>query len=109
MTIVAYACVSRSGSPPEARLVTARLDDSSGLFLVAGEGQGQWVLEARTWGHPDPESVHRWKVKTATAARQLGYVPTHSLPAALEIARGSGAQRIGYLLSPPYFPLVVGG
>ena len=47
--------------------------------------------------------------RDATAARQLGYVPTHSLAAALEIARGSGAQRIGYLLSPPYFPLVVGG
>ena len=47
--------------------------------------------------------------RDATAARQLGYVPTHSLAAALEIARGSGAQRIGYLLAPPYFPLVVGG
>ena len=43
------------------------------------------------------------------AARQLGYVPVHSLPAALEMARGRGAQRIGYMLSPPYFPLVVSG
>jgi hypothetical protein len=46
--------------------------------------------------------------RDATAARQLGFVPTHSLGAALEIARGSGAERIAYLLSPPYFPLVVG-
>lgn len=45
--------------------------------------------------------------RDATAARQLGFVPTHSLGAALDIARGSGAQRIAYLLSPPYFPLVV--
>jgi hypothetical protein len=45
--------------------------------------------------------------RDATAARQLGFVPTHSLTAALEIARGSGARRIGYLLSPPYFPIVV--
>jgi hypothetical protein len=45
--------------------------------------------------------------RDAAAARQLGFVPTHSLAAALEIARGSGAQRIGYLLSPPYFPVVV--
>jgi hypothetical protein len=48
-----------AGSPPEARLVSARLDHDSGLFLEAGEAQGQWVLQARTWGHPDPESVHR--------------------------------------------------
>jgi hypothetical protein len=47
--------------------------------------------------------------RDATAARQLGFVPTHSLAAALEIARGSGAQRLGYLLSPPYFPVVVSG
>ena len=47
--------------------------------------------------------------RDATAARQLGFVPTHSLGAALDIARGTGAQRIGYLLAPPYFPLVVSG
>jgi hypothetical protein len=47
--------------------------------------------------------------RDATAARQLGFVPTHSLGAALDIAHGTGARRIGYLLSPPYFPLVVSG
>jgi hypothetical protein len=47
--------------------------------------------------------------RDATAARQLGFVPTHSLGAAIDIARGTGARRIGYLLSPPYFPLVVSG
>jgi hypothetical protein len=47
--------------------------------------------------------------RDAAAARQLGFVPTHSLGAALDIARGSGAERIGYLMSPPYFPLVVSG
>lgn len=41
------------------------------------------------------------------AARQLGFVPVHGLGAALEMARGRGARRIGYLLAPPYFPLVV--
>jgi hypothetical protein len=66
------------GSSPEARLVPARLDHDSGLFLVAGEGEGHWVLEARTWGHPDPASVHRWNVKAATAARQID--PTVELP-----------------------------
>jgi Lactate racemase N-terminal domain len=44
--------------------------------------------------------------RDAQSARQLGFVPVHGLGAALELARGRGAQRIGYLLSPPYFPLV---
>ena len=46
--------------------------------------------------------------RDAQSARQLGYVPVHGLGAALEMARGRGATRIGYLLAPPYFPLVVG-
>jgi len=46
----------------------------------------------------------------AVAARQLGFVPTHGISAALEMARGlaGGAHRIGFLLSPPYFPVRVG-
>jgi hypothetical protein len=67
-----------AGSAPETRLVSARLDHNSGLFLVAGEGQGRWVLEARTWGHPDPARVHRWNVSAATAARRID--PTVELP-----------------------------
>ncbi len=45
----------------------------------------------------------------ATTVRQLGFVPTHGLGAALDLARGrtSGDARIGFLLSPPYFPLRV--
>ena len=46
--------------------------------------------------------------RDAHAARQLGFVPVHSVGAALAMARGRGAERIGFLLSPPYFPLVVG-
>ena len=46
----------------------------------------------------------------ATAVRQLGFVPVHGIGAALDLARGrtSGTPRIGFLLSPPYFPLRVG-
>jgi hypothetical protein len=43
------------------------------------------------------------------AARQLGFVPVHGVGAALGMARAGGAERIGFLLSPPYFPLIVGG
>jgi hypothetical protein len=44
----------------------------------------------------------------ATAVRQLGFVPVHGVGAALEMARSQGHERIGFLLSPPYFPLRVG-
>jgi lactate racemase-like protein len=47
--------------------------------------------------------------RDAAAARQLGFVPTHGLPAALRMAEGraGGSARIGFLLAPPYFPLNV--
>ena len=45
--------------------------------------------------------------RDAQAARQLGFVPVHGLGAALEMARGRGAERIGYLVAPPFFPLSV--
>jgi hypothetical protein len=45
------------------------------------------------------------------AARALGFVPTHGLTPALEMAHGraGGRAKLGLLLSPPYFPLEVGG
>ena len=46
--------------------------------------------------------------RDAAAARQLGFVPVHGVGAALGMARAAGAERIGFLLSPPYFPLLVG-
>src|SRR4029453_6354700 len=38
-----------------------------------------------------------------------GFVPARGLPTALEMAHGraGGKARVGYLLSPPYFPLRV--
>jgi hypothetical protein len=43
------------------------------------------------------------------AARTLGFVPTHGVSSALEMAHGlaGGRARIGFLLAPPYFPLEV--
>jgi hypothetical protein len=48
--------------------------------------------------------------RDAAAARQLGFVPTHGIGAALTMAHGraGGPPRIGFLLSPPYFPVRVG-
>jgi len=48
--------------------------------------------------------------RDSVAARQLGFVPAHGVGAALEMARArTEAPRVGFLLSPPYFPLRVGG
>jgi hypothetical protein len=49
--------------------------------------------------------------RDAAAARRLGLVPTHGLSAALDMARGRAGRspRIGFILSPPYFPLEVRG
>lgn len=43
------------------------------------------------------------------AARTLGFVPTHGVASAVEMAHGlaGGEARIGLLLAPPYFPLEV--
>lgn len=49
----------------------ARLDHFSGLFLERGETEGEWILEARTWGNPALESVHEWHVLAALAAHEL--------------------------------------
>jgi hypothetical protein len=46
--------------------------------------------------------------RDAQSARQLGFVPVGSVAAALAMAQGAGAERIGFVPSPPYFPLVVG-
>ncbi len=48
--------------------------------------------------------------RDASAARQLGFVPTHGVSAAFTMAHGLGGEghRIGFLLSPPYFPVRVG-
>jgi len=45
--------------------------------------------------------------RDAQSARHLGFVPAHGISAALAMARGAGAERIGFLLSPPYYPLVL--
>jgi hypothetical protein len=48
--------------------------------------------------------------RDATAAKQLGFVPMHGIGAALAMAqaRSSRPARVGFLLSPPYFPIRVG-
>ena len=49
--------------------------------------------------------------RDAVAARQLGFVPTHGIGAALAMAEGLAGRRpqVGFLLNPPYFPISVQG
>ncbi len=48
--------------------------------------------------------------RDAVAARTLGFVPSHGVGSALEMAHGvaGGRARLGILLAPPYAPLLVG-
>jgi hypothetical protein len=48
--------------------------------------------------------------RDSLAARALGFVPSHGIGSALEMAHGvaEGRARLGILLAPPYAPLLVG-
>jgi hypothetical protein len=48
--------------------------------------------------------------RDAVAARALGFVPSHGIGSALDMAHGvaGGRARVGILLAPPYAPLLVG-
>jgi hypothetical protein len=48
--------------------------------------------------------------RDALAARTLGFVPSHGIGSALEMAHGvaGGRAEVGLLLAPPYAPLLVG-
>jgi hypothetical protein len=64
-----------------------------------------------TWSACDPAVSRLGSVliagcRDAASARQLGFIPVHGVGAALAMARGAGAERIGFLLCPPPFPLI---
>lgn len=62
----------------------ARLDFHSGLFLLRGATEDEWILEGRTWGDPARSTVHDWHIRAALAARQLD--PTVKLPPRQSVA-----------------------
>jgi hypothetical protein len=48
--------------------------------------------------------------RDAAAARTLGFIPSHNIDTALDMARGvTGGDTMAVLVAPPYPPLVVGG
>jgi hypothetical protein len=74
------------------------------------------LLPFADWAGCRPALSHLGRVlvagsRDAVAARALGFVPSHSIASALEMAHGvaGGRARVGVLLAPPYAPLLVGG
>jgi hypothetical protein len=113
----AFFAATRSGPDPEAIAAaerSAREDARSLDAYRAGHGCHP-LLPFADWAGCQPQlgrlgTVVIGACRDATAARQLGFVPTHGVGAALEMATGvaDGPPRIGFLLAPPYFPLRVG-
>lgn len=73
------------------------------------------LLPFADWAAIEPEVARLGSVivggcRDAAGARQLGFVPAQSVSIALDMALGVAGEgaRIGFLLSPPYFPLRVG-
>ena len=113
----AFFAATRSGPDPEAIAAaerTAREDERSLDAYRAGHGCHP-LLPFADWAGCQPQLGRLGQVLVAacrdsTAARQLGFVPTHAVNAALEMASGVADRppRIGFLLAPPYFPVRVG-
>jgi hypothetical protein len=57
--------------PDPASYGVARLDYGTGLFLKPGSTRNRWVLEARTWSDPLPQTVHKWHLLACGGAYQL--------------------------------------
>jgi len=89
--------------------------DARALEEYRAGGTVHPLLPFRDWEACRPAlerlgAVYVAGARDAAAVRQLGFVPIGGIGGALQMARGHrGADaRIGFLLSPPYFPLRVG-
>ena len=111
----AFFHATRAGRDP--RLIAdAERAAASDARAIADYRSGRTVhplLPFRDWNACQPALGRLGAVLVAgagdaSAVRQLGFVPAHGVGAALDLARGQGHERIGFLLSPPYFPLRVG-
>jgi hypothetical protein len=112
----AFFSATRAGPDPESIAAAEREAHGDARALAAYRaGAGcHPLLPFADWDGCQPQIRHLGAVlvaacRDATAARQLGFVPTHAVGAALEMATGvaGGSPRIGFLLAPPYFPLRV--
>jgi hypothetical protein len=113
----AFFAATRAGPDPHAIAAAERAAgvDSRALDAYRAGSGCHPLLPFADWDGCLPQVRHLGAVlvaacRDAAAARQLGFVPTHSVGLALEMATGvaGGPPRIGFLLAPPYFPLRVG-
>ena len=110
-----FHATSRGGRDPQV-LAEAERASAADARAIAGYREGRTVhplLPFRDWNGCQPALGRLGNVLVAGAAdatsvRQLGFVPVHGIGAALEMTKGQGLSRIGFVLSPPYFPLRVG-
>ncbi|MEP6910328.1 MAG: lactate racemase domain-containing protein [Actinomycetota bacterium] len=107
---------ARSGREPDELAQAERLAgaDKRGLAAYRAGRSCHPLLPFADWSGCAPAlgqvgSVIVAGCRDAVAARQLGFVPARGVGAALEMVQGrhGGDARVGYLLSPPYFPLRV--
>src|SRR4051794_325146 len=109
-----FHATSRGGRDPRT-LTEAERAAAVDERALAGYRGGRTVhplLPFRDWNGCQPALGRLGNVLVAgaadaTAVRQLGFIPVHGVGAALDMARGQGHERIGFLLNPPYFPLRV--
>jgi Lactate racemase N-terminal domain len=104
------------GSPDE--LVAAEhaaATDERALAAYRGGRACHPLLPYADWAGCAPALTRLGRVivagsRDSLAARTLGFVPTHGIGSALEMAHGvaAGRARLGILLAPPYAPLLVG-
>ena len=114
----AFFAATRVAGPDDTTLAGAERsagEDSRALQAYRSGRSVHPLLPFADWDGCRPALGHLGHVIIAGcrdhgAARQLGFVPTHSVGPALTMARGwtERPPRVGFLLAPPYFPLRVG-
>jgi hypothetical protein len=94
---------------------TAAASDQRGLRAYRSGRACHPLLPYADWAGCQPALSRLGRVivagsRDANAARALGFVPSHSVSSALDMAHGvaGGRARVGVLLAPPYAPLLVG-
>jgi Lactate racemase N-terminal domain len=114
----AFFQAARTGPDPDALAgaEAAAVDDERALAAYRAGRTCHPLLPFADWAACLPTLERLGAVvvadcRDAVAARQLGFVPTHGVGPAVAMAEGraGGKPRIGFLLSPPYFPIRVGG